>query len=122
MNGWCSSARHRANEANANASHRRRLAELSRIPGAHRLHLSGLDREDVTAWVPNLIGGPAAPALVDEVLARGQGNPFFTEELVAAHLAGEAIPIVLSDLISADIADLDDADTRSAHRGRRGGT
>ena len=40
-------------------------------------------------------------------MARGHGNPFFTEELVAAHLAGEAIPIVLSDLISADIAELD---------------
>ena len=41
-------------------------------------------------------------------MARGQGNPFFTRELVAAHLAGETIPIVLSDLISAEIADLDD--------------
>lgn len=98
---------HRANEANANRSHRRRLAELSRLPGVHRVHLSGLGRDDVTAWVPDLIGGPAAPALVDEVLARGQGNPFFTEQLVAAHVAGEAIPIVLSDLISVDIAELD---------------
>jgi DNA-binding CsgD family transcriptional regulator/tetratricopeptide (TPR) repeat protein len=98
---------HRSNEANAKASHRRRLAELNRLPGARRLHLSGLDRDDVTAWVPDLIGGPAAPALVDDVLARGQGNPFFTKELVTAHVAGEAIPIVLSDLISADIAELD---------------
>jgi hypothetical protein len=44
------------------------------------------------------------PDLVDEVVARGQGNPFFTTELVAAHLAGHAIPAVLSDLIAADLA------------------
>ena len=112
---------HRANETNANASHRRLLAELSRLPGAYRLHLSGLDRDDVTAWVSDLIGGPAAPALVDEILARGQGNPFFTEELVAAHMAGEAIPIVLSDLISADIAELDAATREGAQCGRCGG-
>ena len=38
---------------------------------------------------------------------RGQGNPFFTTELVEAHLAGQTIPAVLSDLI-ADLAELDD--------------
>ena len=33
-------------------------------------------------------------------------NPFFTEELVAAHLAGEAVPALLSDLLEADISAL----------------
>jgi ATP/maltotriose-dependent transcriptional regulator MalT len=65
-------------------------------------------RDDVAARVATIIGGPAPTALVEEVFARGQENPFFTEELVAAHLAGEAIPALLSDLISADIAGLDD--------------
>lgn len=51
-------------------------------------------------------GGPQG--LVKRVVARGRGNPFFTNELVAAHLSGEDIPVVLSDLISAEIADLDD--------------
>ena len=50
-----------------------------------------------------------APAkLVDEILARGQGNPFFTAELVAAHLSGQAIPAVLSDLIATELDELDD--------------
>ena len=44
---------------------------------------------------------------VDEVFARGQGNPFFTAELVAAHLSGQAIPAVLSDLIASDLEGLD---------------
>ena len=61
-------------------------------PGRPALQLEGLGRDDVRACVAGLLGGSAAPPLVDEVLARGQGNPFFTEELVAAHLAGEADP------------------------------
>ncbi len=99
---------YRANEVSANPSQRRRLAELTRLPAARRINLEGLDRDEVAARVAALIGKPAPIALVDQVLARGQGNPFFTRELVAAHLAGETIPMVLSDLISADIADLDD--------------
>ena len=45
--------------------------------------------------------------LIDEILARGQGNPFFTAELVAAHLSGQAIPAVLSDLIATELEGLD---------------
>jgi DNA-binding NarL/FixJ family response regulator len=100
---------YRANEISTNSSQRRRLAELTRLPAAHRIHLGGLDRENVAERVAALIGVSAPPALIDQILARGEGNPFFTEELVAAHLAGEAIPAVLSDLISADIAGLDAA-------------
>ena len=99
---------YRADEVGVRAAQRGRLAELSRLPAAHHLHLDGLDRDDVATRVSALIGGPAPSALVDQVVARGQGNPFFTRELVSAHLAGETIPIVLSDLISADIAALDD--------------
>jgi DNA-binding CsgD family transcriptional regulator/tetratricopeptide (TPR) repeat protein len=99
---------YRANEIVANPAQRRRLAELTRLPAVHPVHLGGLGRHEVATRVAAIIGGPAPAALVEEVLARGQGNPFFTEELVAAHLAGEAIPALLSDLISADIAGLDD--------------
>lgn len=94
---------HRVNETNTDPSHRRRLVELSRVPGVQRILLTGLDRADVTARVHSLVGSPASSVLIEDVISRGQGNPFFTEQLVAAHLAGEAIPIVLSDLISADI-------------------
>jgi DNA-binding NarL/FixJ family response regulator len=99
---------YRANEVSVRQSQRRRLAELSRLPAAHRIHLEGLDGDEVEARITSLIGTPAPRALVDQVVTRGRGNPFFTQELVAAHLAGEAIPMVLSDLISAEIAGLDD--------------
>lgn len=100
---------YRANEIAGNPTQRRRVAELTRLPIVHRIQLEGLDRVDVAKRVASMLGHPAPVSLIDEVVARGQGNPFFTEELVAAHLAGDAIPAVLSDLISADMADLDDA-------------
>lgn len=103
---------YRANEVGDDASQRRRLAELTRLPAVHRVHLGGLGRDEVAARIETMIGGPAPTNLVDEVLTRGEGNPFFTEELVAAHVAGEAIPARLSDLISADIAGLNDETRR----------
>lgn len=98
---------YRADEVGSRSSQRGRLAELSRLPATRHIHLAGLDRDDVAARVSALIGEPAPGLLVDQIVTRGQGNPFFTNELVAAHLAGEAIPIVLSDLISAEVAALD---------------
>jgi DNA-binding CsgD family transcriptional regulator len=100
---------YRANEVDAHPLQRRRLAELTRLSSALRIHLEGLGHDEVAARIATLIGKPASKAFVDQVVARGQGNPFFTQELVAAHLAGETIPMVLSDLISAEIAGLDDA-------------
>lgn len=99
---------YRDNEVAIHPGQRGRLAELSRLPAARRVHLEGLDRDEIAQRVASLLGGAAPSALVDQVVARGRGNPFFTSELVAAHLSGESIPIVLSDLISAEIADLDD--------------
>lgn len=98
---------YRADELGVRSSQRGRLAELSRLPATRYIHLAGLDRDDVAARVSALIGEPAPGLLVDQIVTRGQGNPFFTNELVAAHLAGDAIPIVLSDLISAEVAALD---------------
>ena len=103
---------YRANEVGDDAAQRRRLAELARLPAVHRVHLGGLGRDDVTARIEAMLGGPAPLDLIDEVLARGEGNPFYTEELVAAHVAGEAIPALLSDLISTDVAGLDDPTRR----------
>ncbi len=99
---------YRANEVAVRPQQRGRLAELTRLPAAHRMHLEGLDRDEIAQRVATLLGTPAPTGLVDQAAARGRGNPFFTGELVAAHLSGETIPLVLSDLISAEIADLDD--------------
>jgi tetratricopeptide (TPR) repeat protein len=99
---------YRANEVSANVRQRRRLGELARLPSVRRIDLGGLARDEVATRIEALTGRPAPYALVDEVFGRGDGNPFFTAELVEAHLAGQSIPTVLSDLIAADIADVDD--------------
>lgn len=85
---------------------RRRVAELARVPSVERMTLAGLDRSAVAAHAAAVLGIPAPPSLIDELVRRGAGNPFFTEELVAAHLAGEAVPALLSDLLEADISAL----------------
>jgi DNA-binding NarL/FixJ family response regulator/tetratricopeptide (TPR) repeat protein len=98
---------YRSDEVAREPALRRRLAELSRVRGAERIALQGLDRQAVAVHAAAILGIPAPPSLVDELLRRGQGNPFFTEELASAHLAGDAIPAVLSDLLAADIDALD---------------
>jgi DNA-binding CsgD family transcriptional regulator/tetratricopeptide (TPR) repeat protein len=87
---------------------RRRVGELARLPVVERMSLTALDTAAVAVQAADLLGIPAPRSLVDDVVRRGRGNPFFTEELVAAHRAGEAIPAVLSDLLEADIAELPD--------------
>ena len=98
---------YRANEVGANPQQRRRLGEVARLPAAHRMHLGGLSRDELAAKIQTLIGRVPPANLIDEILARGQGNPFFTAELVAAHLSGQAIPAVLSDLIATELEGLD---------------
>jgi DNA-binding NarL/FixJ family response regulator len=91
--------------------HRRRLAEIARLPVARRVELSGLERPDIARQVRELMGDVVAPEVIEDVAARGQGNPMFTEELIAAHRAGQPLSTILADLLTADIRTLD-ADTR----------
>lgn len=98
---------YRANEVGVNPQQRRRLGELGRLSNARRLLLGGLSREELAVKIQTLMGSAARANFLDEVFVRGQGNPFFTAELVAAHLGGQAIPAVLSDLIASDLERLD---------------
>ena len=102
----------RPDDLNRDLAKRRRLVELSRLPQVQRVALSGLGRDEVAEHVAVLTGRTPPAPLIDAVMARGEGNPFFTEQLVAAHLADEDIPDLLSDLIAADLAEIDD-DTRA---------
>ena len=99
----------RTEELNSDPARRRRLAELSRLPIVRRVALPALDRSEIAEHVGALIGRTAPAPLVDAIAARGQGNPFFTEQLVVAHLAGEQLPALLSDLLTSELATVDDA-------------
>jgi ATP/maltotriose-dependent transcriptional regulator MalT len=88
------------------------LAELNRGGRAERLELGRLDGPELAELVAGILGEPPAPRLSREILARSEGNPFFAEELLAAHLEGTRLPSALRDLLLARL----DALTEAAKR------
>jgi DNA-binding CsgD family transcriptional regulator/tetratricopeptide (TPR) repeat protein len=66
------------------------VAELARAPHVERIALRPLDRDGVAAQLLSITGVPPSAALVDRMVERAAGNPFFTEELLAAGDAGAA--------------------------------
>jgi DNA-binding winged helix-turn-helix (wHTH) protein/DNA-binding CsgD family transcriptional regulator/tetratricopeptide (TPR) repeat protein len=79
------------------------LAELDRSGRAERLELGRLGRGELGELVAGILGEPPAAALVGEILARSEGNPFFAEELLAAHMEGTRLPSALRDLVLARV-------------------
>ena len=66
------------------------LAQARGAAGVEEIPLVPLSRVQVAAQVAALAGGRVPTGVVDELFARAEGNPFFTEQLVAAALAGGA--------------------------------
>jgi predicted ATPase len=62
------------------------LAERDRSGRAERLELGRLGRRELAELLSGILDEPAPPALVGDILARSEGNPFFAEELLAAHV------------------------------------
>jgi DNA-binding CsgD family transcriptional regulator/tetratricopeptide (TPR) repeat protein len=76
------------------------LAELNRGGPVQRLELPRLDRAQTAAQLTGILGSTPTADLVDGVFARSEGNPFFTEELLAAMRAGsDGLPATLRDLL-----------------------
>ena len=77
--------------------------------GVAEVRLGPLSREEVAEQVAELAGSAASDPVVDELYARAEGNPFFTEQLVAAVLGsshgalrpGVALPPRLAELLVA---------------------
>jgi tetratricopeptide (TPR) repeat protein len=88
------------------------LAELDRSDRAERLEFGRLDRRALAELLARILDEPVAPALVGEILARSEGNPFFAEELLAAHLEGARLPLALRDLVLARVEALSEAAQR----------
>ena len=64
------------------------LAQVRGVAGVEEIALGPLSRPEVAQQVAALAGGPVPAGVVDELYERAEGNPFFTEQLVAAALAG----------------------------------
>ena len=81
------------------------IAEFGRQPRAQRIDLTRLNRAEVAEQLSAISGRPVAAATVDGVYRRSQGNPFFSEELLAAGSAA-GMPETLRDVLRARVAAL----------------
>jgi DNA-binding CsgD family transcriptional regulator len=83
------------------------LAELERAPRSRRVELAPLSREELAEQLADILGAPADEALVKRLHARSEGNPFFTEELLAAGLDGRGeLPSTMRDALMVRIESL----------------
>ena len=60
------------------------VVELARDPRVLRVELQPFSRDAFADHVAAILGGLPAPAELDRLFERSEGNPFFTEELLAA--------------------------------------
>ncbi|HEY2308043.1 MAG TPA: AAA family ATPase, partial [Streptosporangiaceae bacterium] len=65
------------------------LAWVRADAGVEEIRLGPLSQAEVAGQAAALAGGPVSPQVINYLYARAEGNPFFTEQLVAAALAGE---------------------------------
>jgi DNA-binding CsgD family transcriptional regulator/tetratricopeptide (TPR) repeat protein len=60
------------------------LAETDRLRTVDRIELSRFSREEVRRQLTAILGTEPAPAVIDDVFTRSDGNPFFVEELACS--------------------------------------
>jgi DNA-binding CsgD family transcriptional regulator len=80
------------------------IGELARMPHAERLVLAPLDRAAVAAQVEAITGVAPSARLTGQLVQRAAGNPFFTEELLAAGPDAFTLPASVRDVLSARVA------------------
>src|SRR5215218_7436212 len=79
------------------------IAELERAAGVERIGLERFDRAEVTEQLAGIVGEPPSHDLADRLFCRSQGNPLYTEELLAASEDGDSwlLPETLRDVLIA---------------------
>src|SRR5262249_7833258 len=82
------------------------LAELDRNGGVERVELAGFGLRELAQLLAGVLGHAAPRALVDEIMVRSDGNPFFAEELVAAHRQHADLSSALRELVLARVHSL----------------
>jgi ATP/maltotriose-dependent transcriptional regulator MalT len=76
------------------------LAELGRGRRVRRLELAPFDRGEVATQLDDILGAAPDPEVVERFFERGEGNPLFTEELLAAGSDGRGrLPTTLRDAL-----------------------
>ncbi|MEA2146707.1 MAG: hypothetical protein QOG59_2294 [Solirubrobacteraceae bacterium] len=67
------------------------LAELERSERVRRLALEPFDRQELSEALTDILGAQPSPELLARVYTRAEGNPLYTEELLAASLDGRGV-------------------------------
>jgi len=80
------------------------LSELERRTVVDVMHLEGMSRSELTVLLASVGGSVPRDDVVDNVLARSEGNPFYAEELFAGDPSGPSFPATLRDAILGRIA------------------
>ena len=75
------------------------LSELTRSPRVEHVQLEGMSRSELTVLLAGVAGAVPSDVVVDEVLARSEGIPFYAEELLAARGDAEPLPASLREAI-----------------------
>jgi ATP/maltotriose-dependent transcriptional regulator MalT len=89
---------YRSDELHRRHALRPLLAELERLEHARRVDLAPFDRNELTEVLADILEDVPSQALVERLFARSEGNPLYTEELLAAGLDGRgAAPQSLRD-------------------------
>ena len=84
----------------------RLLTDLERDPQVERIVLPGLTRPELITLLGEITAEPPTAEIVDDLIARTEGNPFYVEELVAAARVGGSLPATLADAILSRVSEL----------------
>ncbi len=68
------------------------LSELERLERSHRIDLAPFDRAEMREALTDILGDAPSDELVERLFTRSEGNPLFTEELLAAGVDGRGAP------------------------------
>ena len=93
-------ATYRSDELHRRHPLRPLLAELERSPCAERIELERFDRAELADQLADILGSAPARDVVERMYGRSEGNPLFTEELLAAGVdARAALPPSLREAL-----------------------
>src|SRR5215218_3046158 len=96
----CLLATYRSDELHRRHPLRPVLAQLERASGVRRIAVERFSRDEVVEQLAGILDAPPDPRLADRLYARAQGNPLYTEELLAASSEGLGeLPETLRDAL-----------------------
>jgi DNA-binding CsgD family transcriptional regulator len=76
------------------------VSELTRLDAVGQIAVAPLSEAEIGRQVQSILGGAPPPELVHRLYTRTQGNPFYTEELLAAGIGDDdGLPASLQDAL-----------------------